>query len=209
LAIAYSSALIAVIDAGYHDEIVWQEKVSLDDYDAASFVREAAFVVLNSGMRASVVRSRWPAFRAAFGEFADLDAIVADNGTMRSAALTAFNHEPKVDAVFSIAATAAMLGWEMLRDEIRSGGASYLERFPFIGPITSWHLAKSLGLGVAKPDRHLQRIADRLGAPDVHVLCDEIASRVGTTPAVVDLVLWRYATIDANYLAVLAGEGES
>jgi hypothetical protein len=62
------------------------------------------------------------------------------------------------------------------------------------------HLAKNLGLPVAKPDRHLVRIAGAAGYPNVDALCKDISEITQHPPSVVDVVLWRFATIQPSYL---------
>jgi len=70
-------------------------------------------------------------------------------------------------------------------------------------------LAKNLGFRVAKPDRHLRRIAGTLGFPSVDALCDSIAAHVGDSQAVVDLVFWRYATLFSDYLQRLTRDWDT
>ena len=55
---------------------------------------------------------------------------------------------------------------------------------------TKYHLAKNCGADVAKPDVHLQRLAEAHGTT-VHDLCADLASRTGYRIATIDLVLWR------------------
>ena len=62
---------------------------------------------------------------------------------------------------------------------------------PFMGPATSYHLAKNLGFQVAKPDRHLNRISESNGFKNAHELCEAIASQTREPISVVDGVLWR------------------
>ncbi len=69
-----------------------------------------------------------------------------------------------------------------------------------IGPITSFHLAKNLGYPVAKADRHVQRLSDELGFRDAQQLCQYLSEWSGEPVPVVDVVLWRYATLAPNYL---------
>ena len=66
----------------------------------------------------------------------------------------------------------------------------WLQGLPWIGGITKYHLAKNLGIDCAKPDVHLQRLADREGVT-AHVLCERLAKATGYRIATVDLVLWR------------------
>jgi len=67
-----------------------------------------------------------------------------------------------------------------------------LRCLPYIGEITSYHLAKNLGADVAKPDRHLVRFAASQGFSDVHTLCSAISQVSGDPLRVVDVVLWRF-----------------
>jgi DnaJ-domain-containing protein 1 len=78
-----------------------------------------------------------------------------------------------------------------------------LRTLPFIGPVTQFHLAKNIGLDVAKPDRHLVRIAQLFQFASVQDLCETIANQAGTRVAVVDLVFWRFATLNRRYLEAL------
>lgn len=64
----------------------------------------------------------------------------------------------------------------------------------FVEPTTSLHLAKNIGLPVAKPDRHICRIANTFGFDKVQRLCENIARVIDEPIQVIDVVLWRYAT---------------
>lgn len=86
-----------------------------------------------------------------------------------------------------------MLGFAQVKANIIADPIKELQIFSFIGPITSWHLAKNLGLQIAKPDRHLIKFASRVGyGEDVQGLCTNIANVSGEPVNVVDLILWRY-----------------
>jgi hypothetical protein len=60
-------------------------------------------------------------------------------------------------------------------------------------------LAKNLGVDTAKPDRHLVRVAEATGYSSPATLCEHLARIVGDAAAVVDVVIWRFATISADY----------
>jgi len=77
--------------------------------------------------------------------------------------------------------------------ELCNDPISFLQTFNFIGSITAWHLAKNLGCDVAKPDRHLVRIASQFGYQSVHDLCNDLSCEFEEKVSVIDLVLWRYA----------------
>ena len=66
--------------------------------------------------------------------------------------------------------------------------------------MTCFHLAKNIGYPVPKPDRHLQRIAKAFGFCQTMDLCTAIATILEEPVQVVDVVMWRYATIDPDYL---------
>lgn len=87
-------------------------------------------------------------------------------------------------------------------EQITSNGVSFLETFPYIGPVTAYHLAKNIGLDVVKPDRHLVRLAASAGYPSPLALCEDIATVLGERLGVVDLVLWRFATQCERYLTL-------
>jgi hypothetical protein len=96
------------------------------------------------------------------------------------------------------------IGFETLKEKIPSDPINFLQIFDYIGPVTVYHLAKNIGLPVAKPDRHLVRIALQENYYDVQSFCGEISRLSGDSVPVVDIVFWRFATIDNDYLNVLS-----
>src|SRR3954463_7925587 len=70
LAELYLNAKRLVLDAGFEAEIVWQENACWAPLTEHRFLSEAAWVVLSSGMRESVVRAVFPTIAAAFAGFA-------------------------------------------------------------------------------------------------------------------------------------------
>ena len=79
-----------------------------------------------------------------------------------------------------------------------------LKSLPYIGPVTCYHLAKNIGLQVAKPDRHLTRLANHTGYNDVQLFCEDISRQTGDSIPAVDIVLWRFASITEGYLDFFA-----
>ena len=71
----------------------------------------------------------------------------------------------------------------------------FLERLPWIGPITKFHLARNLGMDVCKPDRHLLRIAKAHHGTTPAALCGRLSRLSGDRIGVVDVVLWRAANL--------------
>ena len=189
-----------VIEAGYAYEIDWQDTVAFDSVTERDFLREAAWVVLSCGMRESVVRSKFPAISLAFLDWESAEQIVAHRRACYKAALRYFNHQKKIEAIVEIAEHVLESKFPVVRNSVQREGVDYLMQLPFMGPATSRHLAKNIGLSMAKPDRHLMRIATEAGYGSPQLMCGDIAALVGDKVAVVDLVLWRYATLDKNYL---------
>ena len=199
LAALYLDAKRAVVQGGFGWEIDWQESLEFDRLTEPSFLQEAAWVVLTAGMREAVVRRRFNAVSEAFLGWSSAKAIVDSRRRCRRRALAVFNHRPKIGAILGIAHRTASLSFEWIKSRILEQGVSYLQRLPFIGPVTSFHLAKNIGLQTAKPDRHLVRIAALFGFPSAQTMCETIAEEVCDSVSVIDVVLWRYATLHIDY----------
>jgi len=193
----YLAAKSVVIERGFAQEIVWQSSVALAEATPTAFVREAAWVVLSAGMSESVVRSRFSRLSGAMYGF-DPAALSRNRERARVTAIAAFAHERKIDAVLDIAATVYRIGPDGLRAALMNDPEQFLRSLPYIGPVTWRHLAKNLGLPVAKADRHLTRLAFAAARSSVDGLCDEIAKWLGEPVAVVDLVLWRWSVLHAR-----------
>lgn len=187
----------AVVEAGHGTEIETQGNLDLDACTAQQFMCEMAWVILNSGMRYTVIAKKWPAFMAAFDGFRSYRSFKTwlpyDDDAARERALGVFNSKPKVNAIISNGDMMMDDGWEVVRDAIKGGGVLYLQRYAYIGPVTCFHLAKNIGLDVCKPDRHLVRMAAVAGYDNPHTMCAAISEASGDPVRVVDLVLWRYA----------------
>jgi hypothetical protein len=203
ISIAYLIAKQAVIENGYEYEIDWQISTKYSQLTETIFLQEAAWVILSAGMRERVIRSVFPYISSAFFDWTSASIITSNGHNCRANALIKFRHEKKIDAIIEIASHVAERSFDFVYDSIQHKGIQYLSNFPFLGPATSCHLAKNLGIPIAKPDRHLIRIANVFGYTNVQDLCIRIAEYVGDEVAEIDLVLWRYATLDKNYLNTL------
>lgn len=182
-------------EAGYAWEIEWQKSRRFGHFDEPEFLREAAWVVLNSGFRESVIRKKFSYISLCFCDWESAKEITAHQKQCIATAFAAFRSERKLNAIARIAEIIDDIGFEPFRSQVWSDPIQTLRKLPFIGPITSWHLAKNLGVDVAKNDRHLERLAKHCGYFDAQALCDFLADRTGETRAVVDLILWRSATL--------------
>ena len=190
----YLDAKREVIDRGFAYEIIWQSTARHMEINPTVFVREAAWVVLSAGMSESVVRILFERLSSALYNF-DPALIYRNQQQARAEALTIFGHQGKIDAVLAIAVTVAQAGGESLQAALKYKPEQFLRSLPYIGPVTWRHLAKNIGIAVAKPDRHLKRFTNRTARSSTDALCEEIAQWLGEPVEVVDLVLWRWSVL--------------
>jgi hypothetical protein len=196
---SYLTAREFVINKGFAAEIDWQESRCLSVLSESEFLEEAAWVILNTGMRESIIRRCFPKISAAFLNWISAETIVRNRAYCEAEAVRIFNHPRKISAIGSICERVGYTGFDMFREKIRVEGIDFLQTLDFIGPITKYHLAKNVGLDVVKPDRHLVRLAKAANFKYPKNLCQAISEITGDKISVVDLVLWRYATLDPQY----------
>lgn len=165
-------AIVAELGDIALDDIEWSEGLS-EPQAAADFASEAIFVICNSGMKNTVARGIYKRV---------MEAI--DRGDSAS---TAFGHVGKAAAIDTIWRDRhTLFGRYLVADD----KVEFCASLPWIGNITKYHLAKNFGANVAKPDVHLQRLADREGTT-AQALCERLAAATGYRAATVDVVLWR------------------
>lgn len=198
----YLYAKNTVANSGYSKEIEWQRNVSIDSCTESDFLRESAWVILNSGMRESVIRSLFLQISAAFHNWESAHLINDRASQCRSDALMLFGHIGKIDAILKIAEIVCTNGYTEIKRQICLDPIEYLCKFPYMGPATSKHLAKNIGINLSKPDRHLCRIAEATGFGDPDELCSVIQEYTHDNKSVVDIVLWRFATLTPNYESI-------
>ncbi len=200
ITIAYLKAKETVIQAGYKNEISWQESVNIDCVTESNFLREHAWVTLSAGMQERVIRNRFRGVASSFYDFQSAEVIVENKLACRQTALRYFNNQRKIDAIILMAQRIFNEGFEKFKRYLCLSPLETLQSLPYIGPVTCFHLAKNIGIQVAKPDRHLTRLANHAGYGDVQLFCRDISSQTGDSIPVVDIVLWRFASITESYL---------
>lgn len=154
------------------EDIEWSENLTPPN-DAEDFALEAIFVICNSGMKNTIARKIFERITAAIQQ--------------DESAGTVFGHKGKAAAIDEI--------WRrrdaLLDDYLKAADKiAFCETLPWIGGITKYHLAKNFGANVAKPDVHLQRLANREGCSPQE-LCERLAAATGYRAATIDVVLWR------------------
>lgn len=189
-----------VIRQGYDDEIIWQASLCFDDLNESTFLRELAWVILSCGFRERVIRRLFTNISECFYNWSSSDIIVINKESCYANSLRYFNNKSKISAIIQSACILNKMNFNKFKIGLSENPIKLLQQFPYVGPITTYHLAKNIGIPVAKPDRHLVRIAKAEGYGDVQELCKEISLLCGDSISIVDLVLWRYATIRSDYL---------
>jgi len=200
----YLFAKTIVVDEGFRNEIIWQSNLRFDEINESTFLREIAWVILTSGMKESVIRNRFGLFSECFYNWESAQKIISNREKCQDLALKIFNNKQKVIAIINAADQVENVGFKKIKRMIEIDPITTLQKFNYIGPITVYHLAKNIGLPVAKPDRHLVKIAQMANYSDVQTFCKDISKLSGDPIPVVDIVFWRFATINNNYLNVLS-----
>lgn len=172
----YEELKVSLADAGYADDYAWAQTVAAP-VDAVAFFCEYAYVVCNSGMRATVARGIWERVWTAIG--LNLPVSVAYGHPGKAAAIqTGWDERERIFAQYLAA----------------SDKLAYFAALPWIGEITKHHLAKNTGISVSKPDRWLVRLADAEGTTPA-ALCERLAAVSGDRVGSVDVVLWRACSL--------------
>ena len=196
---AYFFAKHYIISKGYGNEVDWQCDINCIKLTKRKFLEEFSWVVLASGMNDKVVRKVYPMIKTVMFDF-ETSIICEKIAHCRKEALSIFNHEGKINAILYLVEYLQANPFDTIKARILNEGVTFIQTFPYMGKATSFHLAKNIGINVAKPDRHLNRISNTLGYDDPNDLCRDIANRIYENISLIDLVLWRYATLDKNYI---------
>lgn len=204
LAFKYSFIKNFLIQNGFAEEIEWQTNIHFDEINESIFLREIAWVILSSGMKEAVIRNIFGDVSKCFFNWISAGLITHNKEECFQKVLNHFNNENKISAIIFAAEKINEIGFYEFKKTIREEPFQKLQEFPYIGPITAYHLAKNIGLPYAKPDRHLKRIAKKEGYTDVQKFCHDVSKLTGDSKPVVDIVFWRFATITNDYLDVLS-----
>ena len=188
----FSKACSYVQRVGLSAEVAWQREVDFAEFTEQELLREHAWVTLCSGFRESSVRRAFDHVSLCFCDWESAEAIVSAGEICCAAAASSFANRLKLKGIFLTSKYIHDVGFEDFKHAVLADPIVQLQVLPFIGPVTSWHLAKNIGFDVAKPDRHLIRVSERLGFRSADHLCRELAATTGEQTKVVDLIVWRY-----------------
>lgn len=164
-----------------HAHINWSETVEPPS-TAEDFALEVIYVICNSGMKHTIARGIYERCRTAL-----LNGETTSTETRALIGLPKiFGHDGKTGAIDTI--------W-FFRDHFfadyvaAEDKVEFCGTLPWIGNITKFHLAKNFGADVAKPDVHLQRLADHHGTSP-QALCEDLGRQMLLKARTIDLVLW-------------------
>ena len=188
----YAEASEYATKAGCLDEVEWQRNVIFEEFSETDFLRETAWVILCSGFREKIVRRVFDHISLCFCDWESSSAILDADPYCRVTAMGSFRSPRKLRSIVDAARYVNERRFDNFKLDVLADPYTELQKIPYIGVITVWHLAKNLGLDVAKPDRHLARISSGLGFEDAAHFCREISRLCGEQQKVVDLIVWRY-----------------
>jgi hypothetical protein len=189
----YLEAKCWIEGSPFVQEVEYQKRAVGEGVNSeAAFLREYAWVVLNSGFREAVVRKHFNYISLSFCDWESAEVISQNRDVCVRCASSVFGHHGKLQAIGETASLIAKNGFDWLKQRLEVDPLSTLGSLQYIGDVTKWHLAKNIGLDVAKPDRHLVRLARRFGYSDAHRMCQDVHERCGDLISVADLILWRF-----------------
>ncbi len=202
---AYFRKALAFARAYYAEEMEQIGSVKSDSVDPHFFFREYIWVVHATGFSAKAVGKFMPRLVDAYGSYDQLAERTVQQAEERVKPVC--NNPQKIRAIH----TASILirdgirayGWEKYRKEKLSSPA-LLAKLPYVGPVTSFHLGRNIGLlDCVKPDLHLVRLAELWGFKDCVEMCKSMQEIEPSLPlGIVDLVVWyaasTFGTIEAK-----------
>ncbi len=153
------------------------------------------WVILCAGFRERAIRKLFANLSICFCNWVSARVISDSRDMCRRTALDVFPNERKIDAIIGVAHIVTSKGFEAIRGGVIQDPVRSLRQFDYIGPVTTFHLAKNLGFQVAKPDRHVLRVSEAHGFRDVQEFCALIAEITREPISVVDGVLWRISEL--------------
>ena len=172
----YQHAKSHCISHGFQREIDIVNQRRFDNQSPTDFLYAYVYVVLNAGMKNQVAEKIYEKY--------------IHKG------LNAIGHPGKKDAVEELENNFKTWYFKLKEIDSIQDKLDYLQTLPWIGKITKYHLARNLGIDVAKPDRHLVRLANHFNYDDPQSLCEYISTKTGDRVGVVDVVLWRFLNLN-------------
>lgn len=168
------------------------------EHETEFFLSEYTWIVSASGFRVSHVQSKWDGLRIAMHGF-ELERLKEMSSEQIEATYMEhmLRNRAKARAISETIRRYSARTWdfdELMRRLEATQDVDILKTLPYIGDALKYHLARNLGLDVAKPDVHMLRLAPRFGYTGdntgIQAMCEHIARYRKERVGVVDYVLW-------------------
>lgn len=183
------------VETFYSDEIKRISSVKFDEVTPELFFRECIWVVHATGFSAKAVGSFFPRLTEAYGTWEQ--ASTRDFERTWNKVKLVCNNQPKAKGVCWIAkiidSGIKTHGWKELKNK-EFNTPELLQKLPFIGSVTCYHLARNIGLlDSIKPDLHLVRMAKYWGYDNCIEMCKDLKPE-NMELGIVDYILWMNAS---------------
>jgi len=170
-----------------------------DKYTEHEFIEHYIWVVLSSGLRYKVVQKIYPKVMYVIngminGKITFSRLCEVDDKLFIEQVLKVFGNRRKVVGIKRAAVIVEDFygNYENFINCYDKDGRKILEELPYLGPRTSYHMEIGLNKDVAKPDRHLERVALYFSYNDVQEFCIYIKGITGDNLRIVDAVWWSF-----------------
>jgi hypothetical protein len=179
----------------YAEEIKRISSTTFATVTGEKFFHEYIWTVHTTGFSAKAVGKFFPRLLEAYGPYDRLAAETKDIAFERVRLVC--NNQQKIMSVWMTATRMRngiqLFGWEKFRQDYLSS-PDLLAKFPYVGKITQFHLARNIGLlDSVKPDLHLVRMAKYWNFEDCTSMCKALQEE-GMPLGIVDLLLWYSAS---------------
>lgn len=166
-------------------------KINIEEVSKEFFFRQYVHVVYCSGFRYATVKAKWPEIEKTYLNF-DYSKVTKHGMFVEQQASKIINHKGKIKAILR---TARLLHttpddrFTMFLRRVKTD-IDTLTELSYIGDVTKYHLGFCLGLDVAKPDVHVQRLADHYRTDPLSMV-QQLAKATKQPVRIVDAVIWR------------------
>jgi len=151
-------------------------------------------------MNYSVVDKKFKEMEVLFSGWHNSIDIIDNKKSIFKRVLKIFNNKKKIDAIFEFICFLEKEGIEKFKTNLVLNGIEYVINLSFFGPATSRHFLKNLEISIAKPDRYLERISYKFGFDNTNSFCEYLSDGIDEDIRVIDLVFWRYANLNRDYI---------
>lgn len=172
----------------YETEYEYIRNIKFDEVGPDHFWREYIWCVYVSGFSSKVVARIHPDLMKAYGSY-DYN-VLHDTWNLVS---KINRNRAKFNAIIKTAQLINFLGWHTFKSKYLCN-ADDIKQLGFMGPVTSMHLARNIGLDAVKPDLHLVRLSNHFGFGDPFQMCELLSGLSGERVGLVDLVLFYTAS---------------